>query len=113
MFGKKSTKNPTAVFAEGATLKLKFISLHPAHLALPAPVVLNLPIRSPSRNGIFIFVPILAFNLLQDNVFLTPQEDFWNELFKTAPTVRVDGVKQVYFVDPDGLWFEINVDVQK
>ena len=25
-----------------------------------------------------------------------------------APTVRVDGVKQVYFVDPDGHWIEIN-----
>jgi lactoylglutathione lyase len=25
-----------------------------------------------------------------------------------APTVRVDGVKQIYFVDPDGHWIEIN-----
>ncbi len=25
-----------------------------------------------------------------------------------APTVRVDGVKQVYFQDPDGHWIEIN-----
>jgi lactoylglutathione lyase len=30
-----------------------------------------------------------------------------------APTVRVDGVKQVYFVDPDGHWIEINDDVKK
>ena len=30
-----------------------------------------------------------------------------------APTVRVDGVKQVYFVDPDGHWIEINDDVRK
>ena len=27
-----------------------------------------------------------------------------------APTVRVDGVKQVYFQDPDGHWIEINDD---
>jgi lactoylglutathione lyase len=25
-----------------------------------------------------------------------------------APTVRVDGVKQIYFQDPDGHWIEIN-----
>ncbi|MET3114337.1 lactoylglutathione lyase [Pedobacter sp. CG_S7] len=25
-----------------------------------------------------------------------------------APTVRVDGVKQVYFQDPDGQWLEVN-----
>jgi lactoylglutathione lyase len=25
-----------------------------------------------------------------------------------APTVRVDGVKQVYFQDPDGHWIEVN-----
>lgn len=30
-----------------------------------------------------------------------------------APTVRVDGVKQIYFVDPDGHWIEINDDVRK
>lgn len=26
------------------------------------------------------------------------------------PTVRVDGVKQIYFQDPDGYWLEINND---
>jgi Lactoylglutathione lyase and related lyases len=30
-----------------------------------------------------------------------------------APTVRVDGVKQVYFQDPDGHWIEINDDTPK
>jgi len=29
-----------------------------------------------------------------------------------APTVRVDGVKQIYFVDPDGHWIEINDDIK-
>ena len=28
-----------------------------------------------------------------------------------APTVRVDGVKQVYFQDPDGHWIEVNDDM--
>jgi lactoylglutathione lyase len=27
-----------------------------------------------------------------------------------TPTVRVDGVKQIYFQDPDGYWIEINND---
>ena len=26
------------------------------------------------------------------------------------PTVRVDGVKQIYFQDPDGYWIEVNDD---
>jgi lactoylglutathione lyase len=30
-----------------------------------------------------------------------------------APTVRVDGVKQIYFQDPDGHWIEINDDYRK
>jgi lactoylglutathione lyase len=30
-----------------------------------------------------------------------------------APTVRVDGVKQVYFQDPDGHWLEVNDDKSK
>lgn len=29
------------------------------------------------------------------------------------PTVRVDGVKQIYFQDPDGHWIEINNDTGK
>lgn len=30
-----------------------------------------------------------------------------------APTLRVDGVKQVYFQDPDGHWLEVNDDQGK
>jgi lactoylglutathione lyase len=29
---------------------------------------------------------------------------------KNAVTIRVDGIKQVYFKDPDGYWIEINND---
>lgn len=28
------------------------------------------------------------------------------------PTLRVDGVKQIYFQDPDGYWIEVNNDKQ-
>jgi lactoylglutathione lyase len=27
-----------------------------------------------------------------------------------APTVRTDGIKQIYFQDPDGYWIEVNDD---
>lgn len=30
-----------------------------------------------------------------------------------APTVRVDGVKQIYFQDPDGHWIEVNDDTRR
>jgi lactoylglutathione lyase len=30
-----------------------------------------------------------------------------------APTLRVDGVKQIYFRDPDGYWIEINDDFRQ
>jgi lactoylglutathione lyase len=32
---------------------------------------------------------------------------------KNAVTTRVDGVKQIYFKDPDGYWIEINNDYPK
>ena len=37
-----------------------------------------------------------------------PYED-WKGA-KQAVTVRVDGIKQIYFQDPDGFWIEINND---
>lgn len=32
---------------------------------------------------------------------------------KNAVTTRVDGIKQIYFTDPDGYWVEINTDYPK
>ncbi len=32
---------------------------------------------------------------------------------KSGVTTRVDGVKQIYFQDPDGYWIEVNDDRQK
>lgn len=37
-----------------------------------------------------------------------PFESWQGEADK--PTLRVDGVKQIYFTDPDGYWVEINDD---
>jgi lactoylglutathione lyase len=37
-----------------------------------------------------------------------PYEDWPGK--KNAVTVRVDGIKQIYFQDPDGYWVEINND---
>ena len=45
------------------------------------------------------FLPVLKKNNI-------PYENWAGE--KTAITLRVDGVKQVYFQDPDGYWLEIN-----
>jgi len=45
------------------------------------------------------FLPILKKNNI-------PYENWAGE--KLAITLRVDGVKQVYFQDPDGYWLEIN-----
>ncbi|MBA4166621.1 MAG: VOC family protein [Chitinophagaceae bacterium] len=32
---------------------------------------------------------------------------------KNSVTLRVDGIKQIYFTDPDGYWVEINSDYPK
>ena len=45
------------------------------------------------------FLPVLKKNNI-------PYENWAGE--KSAITLRVDGVKQVYFQDPDGYWLEIN-----
>ena len=37
-----------------------------------------------------------------------PYEDWPGK--KQSVTVRVDGIKQIYFQDPDGFWIEINDD---
>jgi lactoylglutathione lyase len=47
------------------------------------------------------FIPVLKKNNI-------PYENWAGE--KNAVTNRVDGVKQIYFQDPDGYWVEINDD---
>jgi lactoylglutathione lyase len=46
---------------------------------------------------------------LNDNKI--PYENWPGE--KMAVTTRVDGIKQIYFTDPDGYWIEINDDYPK
>lgn len=48
-------------------------------------------------------VPDFTINLKKSNV---PFESWTGE--KNTWTNRVDGVKQIYFQDPDGYWIEIN-----
>jgi lactoylglutathione lyase len=45
------------------------------------------------------FIPVLKKNNI-------PYENWAGE--KSTVTLRVDGVKQIYFQDPDGYWLEIN-----
>ena len=49
--------------------------------------------------SVFDFIPILKKNNI-------PFESWTGE--KNTYTNRVDGVKQIYFQDPDGFWLEIN-----
>lgn len=60
----------------------------------------------------------LCFSVPSVDDFITRLEGFgigytnWPGTEK-APTVRVDGVKQIYFQDPDGHWVEVNDDYRK
>lgn len=52
-----------------------------------------------------------SVNSIQDFIAKLDQQKIeyvnWEGTAK-APTVRVDGIKQVYFQDPDGHWIEVN-----
>ncbi len=52
-----------------------------------------------SVTSVEAFIPVLKKNNVQ-------YENWAGE--KSAVTLRVDGVKQIYFQDPDGYWIEIN-----
>ena len=75
-----------------------------AHLHLiqnPGPIVV------PSKNTHLCFTTSSVDDFIkvlkQNNV---PYEDWQGK--PNAVTLRVDGVKQIYFKDPDGYWIEIN-----
>ena len=77
-----------------------------AHLHLiqnPGPIVV------PSKNTHLCFTTSSVDDFIkvlkQNNV---PYEDWQGK--PNAVTLRVDGVKQIYFKDPDGYWIEINDD---
>ncbi|MDB5119487.1 MAG: glyoxalase [Sphingobacteriales bacterium] len=66
-------------------------------------------ITEHSKNGHICFsVPVIddfIQNLKKNNISYTNWKGDSDQ-----PTVRVDGVKQIYFKDPDGNWIEINDD---
>ena len=56
-------------------------------------------------------VPSVEEMIARLNQNKIPYESWTGE--KMAVTTRVDGIKQLYFVDPDGYWIEINNDYPK
>lgn len=57
----------------------------------------------------------LCFSVASLEEFITRLEknNIWYTNWKgdgKTPTVRADGVKQIYFKDPDGYWLEVNND---
>ena len=56
-------------------------------------------------------VPSIDEKIARLNKNKVPYESWTGE--KMSVTNRVDGVKQLYFVDPDGYWIEINNDYPK
>ncbi len=69
-------------------------------------------ITSHDKNGHLCFsvasVDDVIATLGKNNV---PYESWTGE--KMSVTTRVDGIKQLYFKDPDGYWIEINNDYPK
>lgn len=56
-------------------------------------------------------VPSIEDMIARLNKNNIPYESWKGE--KMSVTTRVDGIKQLYFVDPDGYWIEINNDYPK
>ena len=56
-------------------------------------------------------VPSIEEVISRLNANKIPYESWPGE--KMAVTTRVDGIKQLYFTDPDGYWIEINNDYPK
>lgn len=75
-----------------------------SHLHIISGAKVDLP-REKNTHLCFSVPSVDAFipRLVKNNV---PYENWAGE--KSAVTNRVDGVKQIYFQDPDGYWLEIN-----
>jgi lactoylglutathione lyase len=56
-------------------------------------------------------VPSIEEMIARLNKNKIPYESWTGE--KMSVTTRVDGIRQLYFVDPDGYWIEINNDYPK
>ena len=75
-----------------------------AHLHIISGATVSLP-KEKNAHLCFSVASVDAFipRLKESN---TPFESWTGE--KSAVTTRPDGVKQIYFQDPDGYWLEIN-----
>lgn len=75
-----------------------------SHLHIISGVQVSLP-KEKNTHLCFTVPSVEAFipRLTKNNI---PYENWAGE--KSAVTNRVDGVKQIYFQDPDGYWIEIN-----
>lgn len=83
-------------FRVGEHSQLHIISGAKQPMALPKDM--HLCFRVPS-------VPAFIVKLIKAGI---PFEDWQGK--QNAITTRVDGIKQIYFKDPDGYWIEVNDD---
>jgi len=75
-----------------------------SHLHIISGATVNLP---KEKNAHLCFtVPSVTDFITRLTTYKVPYENWAGD--KMAVTNRVDGVKQVYFQDPDGYWIEIN-----
>jgi lactoylglutathione lyase len=74
------------------------------HLHLISGATVKLP--SEKNTHLCFTVPSVDAFIPRLNANKIPYENWVGE--KSAVTNRVDGVKQIYFQDPDGYWVEIN-----
>ena len=83
-------------FRVGAHSQLHIISGAKKPMELPKDM--HLCFRVPSVSAFIV-------NLIRAGI---PFEDWQGK--QNAITTRVDGIKQIYFKDPDGYWIEVNDD---
>lgn len=69
-------------------------------------------ITNHDKNGHLCFsVPLIEDVITRLGKYNVPYESWTGEKMKV--TTRVDGIRQLYFKDPDGYWIEINNDYPK
>lgn len=69
-------------------------------------------ITAHDKNGHLCFsVPSIEEVIARLGKYNVPYESWTGEKMKV--TTRVDGIRQLYFKDPDGYWIEINNDYPK
>jgi|SRR5688500_14285894 len=67
--------------------------------------------RQDKNSHLCFSVPSIEEVIVRLNKYKIPYESWTGE--KMTVTTRVDGIRQLYFTDPDGYWIEINNDYPK